>query len=164
MFVSSYETSLDSKGRVSVPAPFRHALEGGTRLYLWPASDGSPCLEGGGEALMAAYRQTLSRLSPNSKARRVLMHRIVSKAADLKIDDTGRIKIPDTHLAAAGITKELIFVGSMDRFHIWEPERFAAFDTEMDELLPDMQDAIAEPFQAALAQGGILGVVGGEDS
>ncbi|MEL7230909.1 MAG: division/cell wall cluster transcriptional repressor MraZ [Pseudomonadota bacterium] len=155
---------MDSKGRVSVPAPFRHALEGGTRIYLWPASDASPCLEGGGEALMAAYRQTLSRLSPNSKARRVLMHRIVSKAADLKIDDTGRIKIPETHLSAAGITKELVFVGSMDRFHVWSPDRYAAFDTEMDGLLPEVQDAIDAPFQAAIAHGGILGIVGGEDS
>jgi len=163
VFVSTYETSLDSKGRVSVPAPFRHALEGGTRLYLWPASDGSPCLEGGGDALMAAYRQTLSRMSPNSQARRVLMHRIVSKAADLKIDDTGRIKIPDTHLAAAGITKELIFVGSMDRFHVWEPERYAAFDAQMSELLGEVQEAIDAPFQAALASGGILGLVGGEE-
>ena len=52
MFVSSYETSLDSKGRVSVPAPFRHALEGGARIFLYPALDGSLCLEGGGDALM----------------------------------------------------------------------------------------------------------------
>ena len=162
MFVSTYETSLDSKGRVSVPAQFRHALEGGTRLYLWPASDGSPCLEGGGDALMLTYRQTLSRMSPNSQARRVLMHRIVSKAADLKIDDTGRIKIPDTHLKAAGITKDLVFVGSMDRFHIWQPERYAAFDAEMEGLLPQVQEAIDEPFQAALASGGILGVIGQE--
>lgn len=164
MFVSTYEASLDSKGRVSVPAPFRHALEGGTRLYLWPASDGSPCLEGGGEQLMLTYRQTLSRMSPNSKARRVLMHRIVSKSADLKIDDTGRIKIPEPHLAAAGISKDLVFVGSMDRFHVWEPERYAAFDAEMDGLLDEVQEAINEPFQAALASGGILGLVGGEES
>ncbi|WOR15401.1 hypothetical protein RYZ27_01820 [Hyphomonas sp. FCG-A18] len=164
VFVSTYETSLDSKGRVSVPAPFRHALEGGTRLYLWPASDGSPCLEGGGDALMATYRQTLSRMSPNSKARRVLMHRIVSKAADLKIDDTGRIKIPETHLAMAGVEKDLIFVGSMDRFHIWEPSRYAAFDAEMDGLLDEVQDDIEAPFNAALASGGILGIVGGEES
>ncbi|MEM9937245.1 MAG: division/cell wall cluster transcriptional repressor MraZ [Pseudomonadota bacterium] len=164
MFVSTHETSLDSKGRVSVPASFRHALGGGTRIFLWPASDGSPCLEGGGEALMATYRQTLARMSPNDPARRAFMHAIFTRSADLKMDDTGRISIPKPLLAAAGITKEMIFAGSLDRFHVWEPSRFAAFDMDMAEQLETHQSAIEAPFQAALAAGGILGVVGGEES
>mgnify|MGYP005838671537 CR=1 FL=1 len=52
VFVSTYETSLDAKGRVSVPAPFRAALAGGNRIFLWPAIDGSGCLEGGGDELI----------------------------------------------------------------------------------------------------------------
>ena len=77
MFVSTYETSLDTKGRVSVPAPFRHALEGGTRIFLYPALDGSPCLEGGGDALMLENQKTLLRMSPNSTARKVFLNRTV---------------------------------------------------------------------------------------
>ncbi len=164
MFVSNHETSLDAKGRVSVPASFRHALSGGTRVFLWPASDGSPCLEGGGEALMATYRQTLARMSPNDPARRAFMHAIFTRSADLKMDETGRIKIPPHLLQAAGIEKELIFAGSLDRFHVWEPSRYAEFDTKMDAQLKDSQSALDAPFQAALAAGGIIGVVGGEES
>ncbi|GAB5458965.1 MAG: division/cell wall cluster transcriptional repressor MraZ [Henriciella sp.] len=162
MFVSTHETALDAKGRVSVPASFRHALAGGTRIFLWPASDGSACLEGGGEALMATYRQTLARMSPNDPARRAFMHAIFTRAADLKMDDTGRISIPKTLLAHAGIEKKLVFAGALDRFHVWEPERFAAFDNQMGDQLKDNQSALDAPFQAALAAGGILGVVGGE--
>ncbi len=164
MFVSTHNTALDAKGRVSVPASFRHALGGGTRIFLWPATDGSPCLEGGGEALMATYRQTLSRMSPNDPARRAFQHAIFTRSADLKMDDTGRISIPKTLLETAGITKELVFAGSLDRFHVWEPNRFAAFDANVDKQLEASQGAIDAPFQAALAAGGILGVVGGEES
>ncbi|MDJ0920114.1 MAG: division/cell wall cluster transcriptional repressor MraZ [Henriciella sp.] len=164
MFVSTHETSLDAKGRVSVPASFRHALGGGTRIFLWPASDGSPCLEGGGEALMATYRQTLARMSPTDPARRAFMHAIFTRSADLKMDDTGRISIPKPLLAGAGITKELVFAGSFDRFHVWAPDRFEAFDAEMAEQLETHQSAIDAPFQAALAAGGILGVVSEEEA
>lgn len=164
MFVSNHETSLDSKGRVSVPASFRHALGGGTRIFVWPASDGSACLEGGGEQLMATYRQTLARMSPNDPARRAFMHAIFTRSADLKMDETGRIKIPQNLLAVAGIEKDLVFAGSLDRFHIWEPERFAEFDAQMQGQLEASQDAIEAPFQAALAAGGILGLVSGEET
>jgi len=162
VFVSTHETSLDTKGRVSVPAAFRHALEGGQRIFIWPASDGSSCLEGGGEALMATYRQTLARMSPTDPARRAFMHAIFTRSADLKMDDTGRISIPKSLLSHAGITKELVFAGALDRFHIWEPERFAAFDAAMDEQIKASQDALDAPFQAALQAGALKDVIGGD--
>ncbi|MEM5516630.1 hypothetical protein WNY37_06690 [Henriciella sp. AS95] len=164
MFVSTYETSLDAKGRVSVPAPFRAALAGGSRIFLWPAIDGSGCLEGGGDELMTLYRQTLARMAPNDPNRRAFMHTIFTRSADLKMDDTGRISIPATLLEAAGIEKKLVFAGAFDRFHVWEPSRFAAFDAQMAETALNNQDAMAEPFQQAMAAGGLpgLGNGGGE--
>jgi len=164
VFVSTYETSLDAKGRVSVPAPFRAALAGGNRIFLWPAIDGSGCLEGGGDELMALYRQTLARMAPNDPNRRAFMHTIFTRSADLKMDDTGRISIPQPLLDAAGIEKKLVFAGAFDRFHVWEPSRFDEFDAQMSETARDNQDALAEPFQQAMAAGGLpgLGKVGGE--
>lgn len=41
VFVSTYESAIDAKGRVSIPASFRAALGGGNRIFLWSALDGS---------------------------------------------------------------------------------------------------------------------------
>lgn len=163
MFVSTFETSLDSKGRVSVPASFRHALAGGARIFLYPALDGSPCLEGGGDALMRQNQSTLLRMSPNTTARKVFLNRTVSKAIDLKLDDTGRIKIPEKHLAMAGIGKDLVFVGAMDRFYLWEPERYAAYDAEMEAQLDDVQTDFEGSFNAAFADAQLHGDSGEGD-
>ncbi|MHA7899329.1 MAG: division/cell wall cluster transcriptional repressor MraZ [Henriciella sp.] len=143
-----------------MPAPFRHALEGGVRIFLYPALDGSPCLEGGGDALMQQNQTTLLRMSPTSTARKVFLNRTVSKAIELKLDDTGRIKIPEKHLAMAGIGKDLVFVGAMDRFYVWEPARYAVFDAEMESQLEAVQPDFEGSFNAALAVGGIRGIVG----
>ena len=126
MFVSTYESAIDAKGRVSIPAPFRAALGGGTRIFLWPALDGSGCLEGGGEALMAMYRATLTRLAPQSEVRKALVTRIIAGSADLKMDETGRIKLPEDLCKAADLTDRIKFAGNIDSFQIWNPEKHAA--------------------------------------
>lgn len=160
MFVSTYEGAIDTKGRVSVPAPFRAALGGGSRIFLWPALDGSKCLEGGGEALMRVYHQTISRLPLLSRERKILTTAIVSRSADLKMDDPGRIKIPEAMLESVGITDKIIFVGALESFQIWSPEAYAAHEVEMAAAAndPDVVNALAAPYNAAMAAGGVPGL------
>lgn len=131
VFVSTYESAIDAKGRVSIPASFRAALGGGPRIFLWPALDGSPFLEGGGEALVAMYRQTLLRLPPNSPAREALVEGIFASSADLKMDDPGRIKLPDDLKEAAGIKDRVVFSGLNDRFQMWDPDAHVAHKLAM---------------------------------
>lgn len=152
MFVSTYESAIDAKGRVSVPAPFRAALGGGTRIFLWPALDGSPFLEGGGDALIGMYRQTLLRLAPNSPAREALVEGIFASAADLKMDDPGRIKLPDDLKDAAGITDRVVFSGLNDRFQLWNPDTHVAHRQAMRERRaePETIAALGEAYNEIL--------------
>jgi len=154
VFVSTYESAIDAKGRVSIPAPFRAALGGGNRIFLWPALDGSGCLEGGGEALMAMYRATLIRLAPQSPVRKALVTRIIAGAADLKMDDTGRIKLPEDLCKAAGLTDRIKFAGNIDSFQIWNPEQHEAFTAEMAEAAakPETLAALGEAYNEVLRQ------------
>lgn len=161
MFFSTYEGAIDAKGRVSVPASFRAALGGGSRVYVWPSFEGRGCLEAGGEALMQDYRQILARMSPHDPAREAIAHTVFGRSADLKMDDPGRIKLPEAHLTAAGIQTKLVFSGAFDRFRIWSPERFAEYDAEMSAQASANLEKLDAPFQAALAAGAIAGGEGG---
>ena len=160
MFVSTYESGIDAKGRVSIPAPFRAALGGGSRVFLWPALDGSGCLEGGGEALMAVYRQTIMRLPPQSKAHRALRHGVFVRSADLKMDDAGRIRLPEHLMAVAGLGERVIFAGAVDSFQIWDPGRFSGYDAQMDDVVsdPDIAEALSAAYSETLAAGGVPGL------
>lgn len=165
MFFSTFHNAIDAKGRVSVPASFRAALGGTGRVYVWPAFDGRACLEAGGDALMNDYRQILARMSPHDPAREAIAHSVFGRSADLKMDEPGRIKLPDGQLRAAGITDKLVFSGAFDRFRIWSPDRFAEYDAEMAAQASANRDKLDAPFQAALAAGAIAGpdLTGGGD-
>lgn len=65
------------------------------------------------------------------------------------MDQAGRAVIPPHLLKAAGIEKDLLFVGAMDRFQIWDPVRYAAYDEEQSDFAANNQDALAQPFYQA---------------
>lgn len=135
MFVSTYDGAIDAKGRVSIPAPFRAALGGSARVFLWQAPDGSGALEGGGEELMELYRETLAELPLQSPIREAIVTCIIAASADLKIDDTGRVKLPEDLCEAADLTGKIKFSGQMDSFRIWNPERFTLHQSRMRSIV-----------------------------
>lgn len=152
MFVSTYESAIDAKGRVSIPAPFRAALGGGTRIFLWPALDGSGCLEGGGESLMAMYRATLTRLAPQSLTRKALVNGIIARAADLKMDENGRVKLTEDLRKMAGLKGRVTFAGNIDSFQIWNPAAHADYSAKMAEeaASPEALEALGQAYSDVL--------------
>ena len=138
VFVSTYESAIDAKGRVSIPASFRAALGGGNRIFLWSALDGSGCLEGGGE--------------------------------DLKMDDTGRIKLSDELMKAANLTDRVKFAGNMDSFQIWNPDRHAehfdamAAEAAKEDTLEALGHAYSEVLHQQASGNAALKLVDGGDS
>ena len=157
MFLSTFEGSIDARGRVLVPSNFRALLGGEQKFYLYPASDGSGFLEAGGQELMDGHVSIFNNLPPNSRERQAFVNAIFSKGGEVAMDQAGRAVIPPHLLKSAGIEKDLLFVGAMDRFQIWSPERYSAYDAEQTEFAASNQDALAQPFYQVR---GIIGPVG----
>jgi MraZ protein len=83
-------------------------------------------LEGGGEELMQLYAETLAELPLQSPIREAFVTTVIAGSADLKIDDTGRVKLPDEFCAAASLSGRIKFTGAIESFKIWDPARFEA--------------------------------------
>lgn len=154
MFLSTIEGSIDARGRVLVPNSFRAALEGASKFFLYPIAEGGGCLEGGGTELMDGYRKIFSNLHPNDVHRRANVMAIFSNGSEVSMDQAGRANLPAALLAEAGIEKELLFVGAMDRFQIWNPDRFADYRKQMAEHAANNPDALAVPFYQSLGNNG----------
>jgi MraZ protein len=134
VFLSTYEGAIDAKGRVSIPAPFRAALGGNARVFIWIAPDGSGALEGGGEELMRLYAETLAELPLQSPVREAIVTTVIAGSADLKIDETGRVKLPEEFCVAAGLSGRIKFTGAIQSFKIWDPARLRAHSEKQKDV------------------------------
>ena len=93
MFSGWYAVSLDEKGRVAVPASFRHALaktDAGP-LYLTPFShDGKPHLEVFPSAEFARLAEQIQNLEDSEQAE-LLKQEIIGRSVAVELDGQGRI-------------------------------------------------------------------------
>lgn len=125
-FVGTFTNKLDSKGRVSIPAPYRNVLsqQGGV-LYL-TRSIGNTALNGYGEAQFAEVDESLKSMNPlRSKDYAAYAMAAFGDVTALTCDeDGGRVVIPPALIEFAGLTDKVQFVGLNKIFEIWNPDTF----------------------------------------
>lgn len=132
----TYRHRLDGKGRLPVPAVFRRALaEAGADGVVVTLLD--QCLAAYPPAEWARLEEQLAALPSFSRPVKALTRLIASRAADCPLDVQGRILLPAPLRAAAGIGKEAVVAGVLNRFEIWAPERWDTFLAESERLLDD---------------------------
>lgn len=127
LFLSTFVNKVDKKGRVSVPAPFRAALarQSFAGVVVYP-SFVSPAIEGCGLDRMAELSQSVDQFNPFSDEHDAFASALFADSHQLAWDGEGRIVLPRTLLAHAGITGTATFVGRGATFQIWEPEAAGA--------------------------------------
>lgn len=154
MFLSSYESVVDAKKRVSIPASFRKSLGGEDSVFLWPSID-KTCLEGGGSALVRQFERAISRLKPLDPRREALAYAIFGRGRHCKFDEGGRIVLEGDLLSHAGISEKARFVGLGDRFQIWSPDVHQPRSEDLMKLAQgsgDLLDPFEDPPEAVAAE------------
>ncbi len=127
MFLSHFIKALDTKGRLTLPAPFRAVLtgEGFVGVFVHPALD-SPALDCGGAKLIAEIGAMLAKMPPYAPEREDLSLALLGTSEIVKLDPEGRFVLSDRLKAAIGMTHEAAFVGQGDKFQIWAADAFTA--------------------------------------
>src|SRR5882762_3671923 len=124
-FNSTYTHGVDEKRRVAIPAKWRPATPGtDLTLVVWPKAKEGPCLRVLPPDKMADLMRDIDAMPSSDPNKGVLKRVIGSKSVQVTLDSVGRICLPEEMAKAAGITKDAVLVGLLDRFEIWSPERF----------------------------------------
>jgi len=140
VFLSSHEKPLDAKRRLLVPQDFRAAaliphdgVESFEGLYCFAAVDAA-CIECGGAAFFAGYRDVIESVPKFSQERKSLEHRIYAAMQKLSFDTAGRITLPEGLCERFGLTGNVLLTGLGDSFQIWNPEAYKAYAVQQDAL------------------------------
>lgn len=130
MFRGHFEHAIDDKGRTSLPARFRDVLAGPAdapsadlRLILTPAL-GDPCLDVYPVRAWEELEQKLAGL--NAFDAEVIEFRrfYVSAAVECELDKQGRILVPPSLRAHAGMEKSVLWAGHGQKAELWALEQW----------------------------------------
>jgi MraZ protein len=151
VFKGTYHHRIDAKGRLPIPAVFRRALGDDRRVVVTLLDQ---CLAVYTEVEWARLESQLAALPAFSKQVKALTRLLVSRAADCELDVQGRILLPPTLRETAGLDRDAVVVGVLNRFEVWSPESWNVFVKESEALLDDVSlDVQWPPAPPRLADG-----------
>jgi MraZ protein len=147
-FSGKYYYTVDPKGRIMIPAPFREIIAAnyGPRLYITNAAL-EKCLHIYPLEEWGALQNKVRELPKMDKAVRFFMRRVVASAVECTLDKQGRVLIPAAHRQDSGINGDVVIVGQIDKLEIWDK---ALWDEATD---PSKVDVGA--FESALSEFGL---------
>jgi MraZ protein len=121
VFLGRYEHTIDSKGRLAIPARYRAALERG--LVITRGID--RCLTIYPLAAWEALAEKVNSLPLADANARALRRLFFAEAVDATLDGQGRVVVPAALRAYAGIAEQATIVGMNTAIEVWSPARWA---------------------------------------
>lgn len=146
-FRGNFTHALDDKGRISLPADFRHVLaESGEDAVVLTnyISDGARCLEGCGVKVWQEFERKLREKSRFNAKLQKLENFYLSRAAECSIDGNGRILIPPHLRAYAGIERDATFTSSIHGFRVWDSRVWQMTFENTEQALMENPELFAE--------------------
>jgi MraZ protein len=139
MFLGEFQHSLDTKGRVILPAKYRDQLAEGAFVTKGRGGCLSVFTPEEFETVASEIREQSKRGQRELNAARSFF----GGAAEIRPDKQGRVALPPNLREFAGLDRDVVVVGLYSRIEIWDRARWHELDqagalalTESDEL-PD---------------------------
>ena len=131
MFRGSSSHTIDSKGRIIVPARFREIIK---------ADDNNGVMISRMDSGLVAYTHTEWRkietrilsLAAKSDNMRRFRRVFIGGAFECPCDKQGRILIPPMLRQYAEVSREIVLVGVLDHFEIWSREKWEKENLHME--------------------------------
>ena len=127
MFQGETAITVDDKGRLAIPTAYRDAVSrGGNRLVVTYNPYETGCLWLYPESAWQQVRDQVNALPNATRVHRNLQLKLVGAATVVEPDGNGRLTLPPTHRAAAGLDKKAVLLGMGNKFELWSEQAHQA--------------------------------------
>lgn len=127
-YVGTFRHTLDAKNRLTIPAKWRFAGDESEVYLALPHPSGHIMVLPPAE--VEKLYERISALPFSDEQAQEFQHKFFSQAHTFGCDKQGRINLPEPLLSRAGIGRDIVLVGTMTKFGLWSPERWASIDPE----------------------------------
>ena len=135
--MGTYSHNIDAKGRMNFPTKLRESL--GDSFIITRRLDG--CLFVYSREEWAVMEEKISSM-PLSKGKNVQRF-FFSNAAEIEADKQGRILIPAHLREYAGLEKDVMVIGAVNRAEIWDKDRWNKLnDSFSEDMLTEAMDEL----------------------
>ena len=146
-FVSKYSATVDGKGRIVLPAPFKKEMGDAVEPVFVIEKDAyDACLNIYPYVTwQSKVEEMRGRLNINNPIHSKFLSRYFEEIVTLMMAENGRLNIPDRMLQYAGIVKEAIFTGQGTLMKLWEPSRHQASSLSDEEYTRLFKELLGGP-------------------
>jgi MraZ protein len=126
MFQGLHHCLLDDKGRLAFPAPLRASLErhGAPDRFVLTQALYEPCLVAMTEKDFEAQADKILALPPSNPAVVHFKRCVIAPATHTVIDKAGRVGIPKELREYAGLERDCVWAGVVEKIELWNKPRW----------------------------------------
>ncbi len=140
MFMGEFSHSLDTKGRVIIPAKFRKGLGDNfvaTRgrdncIFLYPMNE------------WKTLEEKIRKLPLTKSDARAFSRFFLSGASECELDKQGRISLPANLRSYASLEKDVVIIGVSNRVEIWSQEKWDSYQQQAENSFENIAEEIVD--------------------
>ncbi|HTP80288.1 MAG TPA: division/cell wall cluster transcriptional repressor MraZ [Bacteroidota bacterium] len=146
-FKGRFSYTVDSKGRVALPAKLRKNLSSSSKGNFVVTRGFEKCLYVYPQDEWNRLEETFRTLSFGNPQHRFFLRTILEWATDCDLDSQSRISVPQTLLEYASLIKEgeVIILGVLERIEIWNPSEYQQYQNNQPATYETVAEVMLKP-------------------
>ena len=133
MFRGQFTYSIDSKGRISIPAKLRKHMSPEANDTFIITRGTTTCIDLYPLDQWQKYEEKFLKLNSFDPAEAKFIRMIMQYANDDSLDSQSRILIPQSLINFAQIEKEVLILGVLQKIEVWNPKIYEEYINQTGE-------------------------------